>query len=113
MPTATKSRASGCPKSRYRLQRIPAGTTTAPYPEGELCDRDGTYVPFAAKRADREPKGDPRLSLEERYGDHAAYVKRFEQAANQLVTERLLLREDAERLIARAKSAETVQRFTR
>lgn len=85
----------------------------APHPEGELCDRDGTYVPFAATRADREAKGDPRLSLEERYGDHAAYLKRFEQAANKLVSERLLLREDAERLIARAKSAETVQRFTR
>jgi hypothetical protein len=85
----------------------------APYPEGELCDRDGTHVPFAATRTEREAKGDPRLSLEERYGDHAAYLKRFEQAANKLVTERLLLREDAERLIARAKSAETAQRFTR
>ncbi len=26
----------------------------APYPEGELCDRDGTYKPFAATRAERE-----------------------------------------------------------
>ncbi len=98
---------------------VPLGTYTgwnyyrAPHPEGELCDRDGTYVPFAAARAEREAKGDPRLSLEERYGEHAAYVQRFEQAANKLVTERLLLREDAERLIARARSAETAQRFKR
>jgi hypothetical protein len=53
----------------------------------------------------------PRRSLEERYGDHAAYVKRFEDAANKLVAARLLLRDDAERLIARAKSDETVKRF--
>jgi hypothetical protein len=120
-PLVTQVDADGNEIAGIRLPEIavPLATHTgwnyyrAPYPEGELCDRDGTYVPFAAKRADREPKGDPRLSLEERYGDHATYVKRFEQAANQLVTERLLLREDAERLIARAKSAETVQRFTR
>ncbi len=98
---------------------VPLGTYTgwnyyrAPYPAGELCDRDGTYVPFAATRAEREAKGDPRLSLQERYGGHAAYVKRFEDAAHKLVTERLLLREDAERLIARARNAETAQRFTR
>ena len=98
---------------------VPLGTYTgwnyyrAPFPEGELCDRDGTYVPFAATRAERETNMDPRLSLEERYGEHATYVQRFERAANELVAERLLLREDAERLIARARSAETAQRFTR
>jgi Alpha/beta hydrolase domain len=82
-----------------------------PFPEGELCDRDGTYKPFAATRAERETQKDPRRSLEERYGDHAAYVKRFEDAANKLIAARLLLREDAERLIARAKSDETAKRF--
>lgn len=83
----------------------------APYPEGELCDRDGTYSPFAATRAEREAKNDPRPSLEERYGSHAIYVRRVEEAANKLVTARLLLREDAERFIATAKSAETAKRF--
>ena len=83
----------------------------APFPEGELCDRDGTYKPFAATRAERETQKDPRRSLEERYGDHAAYVKRFEDTANKLVVARLLLRDDADRLIARAKSDETVKRF--
>jgi len=39
------------------------------------------------------------------------YVKRFEDAANKLVVARLLLRDDADRLIARAKSDETVKRF--
>jgi hypothetical protein len=98
---------------------VPLGTFTGwnlyrkPYPEGELCDRFGTYAPFAATRAEREAKGDPRPSLEERYGDHAGYVKRFEQAVKQLVAERLLLTEDAASLVATAKSEDTVKRFAR
>jgi hypothetical protein len=83
----------------------------APFPEGELCDRDGTYVPFAATRAEREAKHDPRPSLEERYGNHAGYVRRVEEAVKKLVAERLLLAEDGELFIARAKSAEIAGRF--
>ncbi|MGH8634688.1 MAG: alpha/beta hydrolase domain-containing protein, partial [Burkholderiales bacterium] len=85
----------------------------APYPEGELCDRDGTYAPFAATRAEREAKNDPRASLEERYGDHAGYVRRVEEAVKKLVAERLLLAEDGELFIAKAKSDETAKRFPR
>lgn len=84
----------------------------APFPEGELCDRDGTYAPFAASRAEREARNDPRLSLEERYGDHASYVRRVEQVVKQLVAERLLLVEDGELFIAKANSEETAKRFT-
>jgi hypothetical protein len=83
----------------------------APFPEGELCDRDGSYFPFAATRAEREASKDPRPSLQERYGSHAEYVAKVEKAARDLVAERLLLAEDAERLVARAKSAEIAQRF--
>ncbi len=83
----------------------------SPFPEGELCDRDGTYAPFAATRAEREAMSDPRPSLEERYGDHAGYVRRVEQAVKKLVAERLLLAEDGELFIARAKSNETAKRF--
>jgi hypothetical protein len=96
---------------------VPLGTYTgwnlykSPFPEGELCDRDGTYKPFAATRAEREAAGDPRPSLEERYGDHAGYVRRVEQAAKKLVAERLLLAEDGERFIGRAKGEETAKRF--
>jgi hypothetical protein len=83
----------------------------SPFPEGELCDRDGSYAPFAVTRAEREAKNDPRPSLEERYGNHAAYVKKVEEYAQKLVAARLLLQEDAERIIERAKSAETTKRF--
>ena len=82
-----------------------------PFPDGELCDRDGSYVPLAVTRAEREAKKDPRLSLEERYGSQAAYVQKVSEAAQKLVAERLLLQEDAERLVERAKSKEIAQRF--
>ena len=97
----------------------PLGTYTgwnlykAPYVEGELCDRFGTYVPFAASRTEREAKNDPRPSLEERYGDHAGYARRVEEAVKNLVANRLLLAEDAQQFIEKAKSAETAKRFAR
>jgi len=96
---------------------VPLGTHTgwnlykAPFPEGELCDRDGTYKPFPATRAERQAARDPRASLEERYGDHAGYVNRVEQTVKKLVAERLLLAQDGELFIARAKSGETAKHF--
>ncbi|MGH8640576.1 MAG: alpha/beta hydrolase domain-containing protein [Burkholderiales bacterium] len=96
---------------------VPLGTYTgwnlykAPFPEGELCDRFGTYVPFAATRAEREPKGDRRPSLEERYGDHAGYARRVGDAVRNLIAERLLLPEDGDLYVVRAWSEETTRRF--
>jgi hypothetical protein len=81
---------------------VPVATYTgwnlyrAPYTEGELCDRDGSYLAFAGTRSDREANGDPRLSLEERYAGQADYALQVLRAANRLVKERLLLQEDAE-----------------
>ncbi len=63
----------------------------------ELCDRDGTFIPFARTRAERERTGDPRPSLQERYGSRDAYAARVRAAADALVAARLLLREDADR----------------
>lgn len=83
----------------------------APFPEGELCDRFGTYAPFATTAAERAAKRDPRASLEERYGSHSAYVKRLRDAAEKLVAQRLLLREDAEQVVATAGSEEIARRF--
>ena len=60
-------------------------------------------MPFAETTADREKTGDPRPSFEERYGSHAAWAARVGEATEALVTERLLLREDADRLIAAVK----------
>ncbi len=72
----------------------------------ELCDRDGMFVPFARTQAERERTGDPRPSLEERYGARAAYVERVRAAAAALVEGRMLVQEDAERYVAAAKRVE-------
>jgi hypothetical protein len=76
----------------------------SPFPEGELCDRDGSFAPLPKTRAEREAAGDPRPSLEERYGSHDRYVAEVAAAAAALQRERLLLPEDAERSVAAAKA---------
>jgi hypothetical protein len=72
----------------------------------ELADRDGSFVAFARTRAEREAADDPRPSLQERYGDKAHYVDQLRQAAAALVAERLLLSDDADRLVAVAEACE-------
>ena len=69
------------------------------YGAGTLFPLQGAVVPFAATRAGREAAGDPRLSVAERYADNAAYVAAVRVAAAQMVAERLLLPQDAERAI--------------
>jgi hypothetical protein len=72
----------------------------------ELCDRDGSYSAFTRTKAEREAAGDPRPSLEERYGTRAAYVVKVEAAADALVRERLLLPEDAAAYVAAARKSD-------
>jgi hypothetical protein len=76
----------------------------APFPENELCDRDGSYVPFAATKAARGKTADPRLSIEERYASQEDYVAKVKRAANALVKARLLLPEDGEAFVERART---------
>jgi hypothetical protein len=72
----------------------------------ELADRDGSFVAFARTKAEREAAGDPRPSLQERYGSKAHYVDRLRQAAAALVAQRLLLQDDADRLVAIAEGSD-------
>jgi uncharacterized protein (DUF924 family) len=72
----------------------------------ELCDRDGSFIPFARTRAERETAGDPRPSLEERYGSRSAYAARVRAAAEALVAERLLLPDDAAAFVAAAEACD-------
>jgi len=72
---------------------------------GDQCVGGGSFIPFAATRAERMATGDPRLSLEERYTDHAAYVQAVRRAADQLVRDRLLLRADADDIVAEAEAS--------
>ncbi len=68
--------------------------------EGMLAGLMGSFLPFPRTRAEREAKGDPRPSLEERYGNFEEYHKQFAAVCDDLVKRRYLLKEDAERLVA-------------
>jgi Alpha/beta hydrolase domain len=74
----------------------------------ELADRDGSFIAFARTRQKRETAGDPRPSLEERYGSREAYVAKVKAAAEALVAERLLLPADGD---AYAEAAKACDRF--
>jgi hypothetical protein len=70
---------------------------------GELADRDGSLIPLARTKREREAAGDPRPSLEERYGSRDAYIARVEAAAAALVADRLLLPSDAATYVEAAR----------
>jgi hypothetical protein len=72
---------------------------------GDGCDAAGQKIDFAQTKAERTTKGDPRLSIEERYPTHDVYVKRVIDAAQELLQQRLLLEEDVERYIERAQAS--------
>lgn len=74
-----------------------------PYPAGEIADRDGSCLPLPVDRAAREASGDPRPSIAERYTSGTDYVARVQAVVSQLMAERLLLPEDAERYLDRAR----------
>ena len=91
--------------------QVPLGTYTgwnirkAGFSEGDSCDLTGAFIPFFKTEAERRAAGDPRLSLEERYPTHQDYVGKVIAAANDLVSKRLLIREDADSIIAAADDA--------
>ena len=69
------------------------------------CDASGQRLPFAETKTARLAVGDPRLSLQERYKDHATYVSLVTAAARRLQHERLLLEDDVQAYIAAAEAA--------
>src|SRR5206468_12238123 len=54
----------------------------------------GSYIPFAKTASERRKTGDPRKSVEERYGSREDSVDRFGRAADDLVEQRWILPED-------------------
>ncbi len=61
----------------------------------DLCYLSGAYLPFAKTKAERLASSDPRRSLEERYQDHAGFVRAVDKATRELVEGRFLLPADA------------------
>jgi Alpha/beta hydrolase domain len=81
-------------------------TRAAGFSEGDQCDLNGMYLPFATTRAERLAAGDPRKSLEERYKFHERYVKKVEKAARKLMKQRFLLQEDFDRIVEEAAASD-------
>jgi len=76
----------------------------AGFSQGDACDLTGSYIPFALTRAQREASGDPRLSLQERYGNLERYAAVARQAATHLVERGYLLPADEQAAVASAVS---------
>jgi hypothetical protein len=92
--------------------RVPLGTNTgwnvrnSAFRAPNLCSLSGSYVPFAQTKEERLATGDPRLSLEERYGNHRGFVQAVRRETQQLVYGRFMLQEDANRLVSAAEASD-------
>jgi hypothetical protein len=98
--------------------RVPVGTHTGwnvrakEFRGPNMCPLTGSFVPFAATADARAAAGDPRKSLQERYGSHDGYVNAVREQAKALVAERFLLEEDAARFVKQAETGEVLAAAT-
>ncbi len=85
------------PIATYTGWGLRAGNAADPVPIVDGCDATGQYIPFPTTKAQRIAGGDPRPSLQERYGNSAGtnadYVAKVKAAAQALVADRFLLEE--------------------
>jgi hypothetical protein len=97
------------------LHDAPLGTyvgwniTASGFFAGRSCSYAAGMVPFSRTRAERVERGDPRLSLEERYTDHEGYVQAVRKAATNAVAQGFLLQPDADALIAAAGASDVLR----
>lgn len=113
----SKVDADGNEVAGIRLPEVaaPIATTTgwalrrAGFGEDDGGEADGQYIPFKTTRAERLTAGDPRLSLEERYADHAGYVRAVTEAAQALEQQRFLLPADVQGYIEAAQSSSVLR----
>jgi Alpha/beta hydrolase domain len=103
---------SGVPS--VQLQ-VPLGTYTGwnvtekGYDAGNVCGFNGSFIPFSKTKAEREASGDPRLSLAERYSDHAGFVAKVREAVARQQADGWLLPDDAARIIANAAASDVLR----
>ena len=94
---------------RHPNLAVPIGTYTGwnlrreGFGEGGQCAGAGSFIPFAATAAARHASGDSRVSVEERFPTHDAYVAAVSLAAQVLVEERFLLPGDAAEIVEWAR----------
>jgi hypothetical protein len=94
---------------RLPEQAVPLATTTGWLFRSErigaphtLMINAGGYIPFPMTRAEREKRGDPRLSIEERYTSRADYLAKVTGVARRLAEERYVLERDVNAIIEAA-----------
>ena len=93
----------------------PIATTTgwalrrAEFGDSDGCEASGQHIAFKTTKAERMAAGDPRLSLEERYGSHDGYVAAVAKAAGTLGHDRLLLPEDVQRYVDAARASNVLR----
>ncbi len=97
------------------LRDAPLGTylgwnvTAAGVNRSKVCNYQGGWIPFELTRAARLAKGDPRLSLEERYGTHDNYVRIVTDAAKRIMAQGFLLKADRDALVAAAAASNVLK----
>lgn len=89
----------------WNLRRRDAGA------EAMLVSLTGSYIPFPKTKAERQKTGDPRPSIEERYGSFEDYQKRCAAACAELVKQRYMLQEDADRFLASREKVRDLFKF--
>jgi hypothetical protein len=89
--------------------RVPVATFTGWNPRhpdqgapGDLMSMMGSTLPFARTAAERGQAGDPRPSLEERYGGRDRYLTQVRRDGEAMVADRHLLAEDVDAVVERA-----------
>ena len=74
------------------------------FAKDSLCSVVGSAIPFPPTESYRQMLEDPRLSIEELYANHEAYVKQVEEAAMRLMDKRLLLEDDVKQYVELARN---------
>lgn len=64
---------------------------------------EASYIPFPKRATEGQKSGDPRRSIEERYGSRDEYIVRYSKAVDDLIQQRWILPEDREPVLARGE----------
>jgi hypothetical protein len=93
---------------RGAMSSVPLGTYTAwdwrspeLAPFGFISGLNGAFIPFARTRAERLAANDPRLSIEERYGNREGFMKAATASIDNAIARRFLLPMQRDAIIAK------------
>jgi Alpha/beta hydrolase domain len=80
-----------------------------PFHAGQICNYMGGMLPFARTEQERRAQNDPRLSLQERYGNHEGYVQAVRKAVARAQSAGFLLPDDGQALIRAAQDSRVLR----